>query len=269
MASFVRRSTRIAGLLALAAAALIGTGGRAFGAVPAPAPGPHFQVVADPRAARPGDRVTVTLAPLHGRFTIVDCLVAFPAQDGGHCRRSSGRWIAETTVPRDARPGPTLLRWGVASRDADGRAAADNGSVEYEVLPPSTSHPPTAFHRSTQRLPAFVVAPDPSAAPPGDSGVAAVWGKRLQVIGWSVLGAVLLALPFAFGGIRTPIRRRWRRWRGARPNRPEDVESGDQVEIIPIGYASRSAVAVRDHERWPVHLIWTLPPIDPHLEEYR
>ena len=281
-------------MLALVAAAVITTGVPASAAVPPPSE-PHFQVVAQPGAARPGERVTVTLTPLDSRFAIVDCLVAFPSQDGGRCRRSSGRWFAETTVPWDARPGSITLRWGIASRDAGAQPGADNGIIEYEVLPAMSSSPsptpsasPTSSasptpsasasarmvavtHQRTQRAPAVAVAPDPPAARPGDAAPAdaALWGKRLQVVGWSVLGGVLLALPFALGGTRALIRRRWRRWRKAQPNRPEDVESGDQVEVIPIAAKGRAAVVVQDHDRWPVHLIWTLPPIDPHLEEYR
>lgn len=99
---------------------------------------PRFAVSVQPQAARPGELVMATFTPLDARFSIVECLVAFPSAQGDVCGRSPQRWFAITTVPADARPGTTILRWGVGSRTAEGKPAADNGSVLYRVLPASS-----------------------------------------------------------------------------------------------------------------------------------
>lgn len=170
-------------------------------------------------------------------MTVIDCSAGFPDGAMSACRTTPKSWVADVVVPPDVRVGPGTMRWRIVYRRTDGTVESADGLVTFNVL---------------------------SAAP----AVATVWGKRLQALGWSLLGAVLLALPFAFGRVRALVRRRWRRWRRAQPNRPEDVEFADQVEVTPIADPDRTAVAVRDHDRWPVHLIWTLPPIDPQLEEY-
>jgi hypothetical protein len=142
---------------------------------------PRFVATVEPREAHAGDRVTVTLASLNDDFTVLGCLVAFPSAVGDVCRRSPRRWFAETTVPRDARPGMTILRWGVDSRSRDGRAGPENDSVEYRILP---SPPPTGTSTTTTTAPAvhtdrptgpvepvprFVAMTDPESAAPGES----------------------------------------------------------------------------------------------------
>jgi hypothetical protein len=145
---------------------------------------PRFVATVEPREAHAGDRVTVTLTSLNNDFTILGCLVAFPSAVGDVCRRSPRRWFAETRVPRDARPGMTILRWGVASRSTDGQAGADNDSVEYRVLPqpPPTKRatPPATTTTATpirtgqvtgpvEAVPRFVAMTDPESAAPGES----------------------------------------------------------------------------------------------------
>jgi hypothetical protein len=116
---------------------------------------PRFVATVEPREAHPGDPVTVTFTSLNDDFAIVGCLAAFPSDAGDACRRSPRRWFAETRVPRDAQPGMTILRWGVASRSKDGQPGADNDSVEYRVLAP----PPRTKPQAATTLPATVDPP--------------------------------------------------------------------------------------------------------------
>jgi hypothetical protein len=138
---------------------------------------PRFAATVEPREARPGDPVTVTLTSLNDDFVIVGCLAAFPSDPGDACRHSPRRWFAETRVPRDARPGMTILRWGVASRSKDGRPGADNDSVEYRILPPpaeqatTTTAPATADQpksRPAGGAPRFTAMTEPESAAPGE-----------------------------------------------------------------------------------------------------
>lgn len=204
---------------------------------------PGFVVVPDPPAARPGDHVTVSTSRRADGGTVTDCSAGFSDRAMFACRKRPNGWAADVVVPPNVQIGPGTMRWRIAYRRTDGGTGSMDGLATFTVLN---------------------AAPAPAAA----VAAVAVWGKRLQVVGGSVLGAVLLALPFAFGGTRALIRRRWRRWRGAQPDRPEDIESADQVEVTPIADLDPSAVVVREHDRWPVHLICSLAPIDPHLEEY-
>ncbi|AGZ44765.1 hypothetical protein [Actinoplanes friuliensis] len=145
----------------------------------------RFAVTVQPRAAVPGGEVTLAFESLVEGVDIVDCIGFFPRDPGGRCQRSPERWLARTSVPADAEPGASLLRWGVASLTADGTPGADSGVVAYRVLAPPTPSRTTGTPRTdppdtpstpdvpaapdtTARVPVLVVVTDPESAGPGE-----------------------------------------------------------------------------------------------------
>ena len=140
---------------------------------------PRFRVAVQPGSAAPGDEVTLSFETAVAGIEIVDCLAFFPHDAGGTCQRSPERWLVHTRVPADTRPGVTLLRWGVASRTADGRPGADSDVISYPVRAPATpttqgSVAPATSDTATNgppaaagSPPAFVAATDPESAAPG------------------------------------------------------------------------------------------------------
>jgi len=151
-------------------------------AAPSPDPAaarPRFRVSVQPGSAGPGDEVTLSFETAVEGVEIVDCLAFFPHDAGGTCQRSPERWLVHTRVPADTKPGVTLLRWGVASRNADGRPGADSDVISYPVHAPATpttkrpTSPATSDTAATGlpatagRPPAFVAATDPESAAAG------------------------------------------------------------------------------------------------------
>ena len=149
----------------------------------------QFVVTIQPGEAAPGEPVTLTFTSATAGVDIVGCLAAFAHATGDECRRSSKRWFARTRVPLDAAPGTAVLRWGIAARNAAGADLADNGALDYTVLPPRNGKPtesqpatespsPTVGATSsqggdatnTQPLSAadFYATTDPESARPGD-----------------------------------------------------------------------------------------------------
>ena len=166
---------------------------------------PDFAVTVEPASAAPGEEITLSFRSLVEGIEIVDCAAFFPHALTGTCQRSPERWVARTTVPEDAQPGALLLRWGVASRTADGAPGTDSDVIAYPVTraktstkpsthptttPPAhttTTTPPTttptteptaptsspiggtSIDRTDNGLPAFVATTDPESAAPGES----------------------------------------------------------------------------------------------------
>jgi hypothetical protein len=130
--------------------------------IPVVAVQPRFTATEQPARARPGDEVTVTLEPVDPGVTIVGCQAFFPHGVGAFCQRSPKRWFARTRVPADAQPGATLLRWGVEALTADGRLAADNGVLPFQVLAAGRPSKPTSAPTSS---PTSAPTSSPTSAP--------------------------------------------------------------------------------------------------------
>ncbi|MCY1141082.1 hypothetical protein OWR29_24045 [Actinoplanes sp. Pm04-4] len=147
----------------------------------------RMQVTVQPASARPDEEVVLTFVTTRPRVLIAGCEVFFPGQiPGAFCQKSPMRWFARARVPADARPGPTLLRWGVESRTgAD--LVADTGSFLFTVRPRLRNTPkkpslPKIDPRQPTRPidpttdptvaataePAFTATTGPESAPPGE-----------------------------------------------------------------------------------------------------
>jgi hypothetical protein len=146
-----------------------------------------FVVTIQPGAAAPGEAVTLTFTPASKDVRIVGCIAAFAGTAGDECQKSR-RWFARTSVPDDAVPGTAVLRWGIDSRTAAGAKAADNGAIDYPVLPRSTVTPATRPARPARPAPdqgpgsvVFLAATEPEAARPGERVVVGVSAADLGV----------------------------------------------------------------------------------------
>jgi hypothetical protein len=158
---------------------------------------PEFAVTVQPRAAAPGRPVTVVFTSLTKGVDITGCLAAFAHDAGAECRRSRDRWVARTTVPRDARPGSSLLRWGIASRDGSGKAGADNGVIEYEILRRPTPEP--AVPTASADRPLSSAAPSSAAPSAGPSSAGPSVGPSSAGPSSGLLSAVPLPVPLSDG----------------------------------------------------------------------
>jgi len=169
----------------------------------------QFVVTIQPGEAAPGEPVTLTFTSVTPGVGIVGCLAAFAHTTGDVCRRSSKRWFARTRVPSDARPGTAVLRWGIVARNAAGADVADNGALDYAVLPAPSRSPatgtttpsPQAEPADVQPLAAadFYATADPESARPGDRVVVDVSPTRPGV----EVGGCRVAFS---GHARTPCR---------------------------------------------------------------
>ncbi|MEV6494242.1 hypothetical protein AB0M20_37310, partial [Actinoplanes sp. NPDC051633] len=146
---------------------------------------PTFEVLVTPSTALPGDPVTVVFTPVTEGVRILGCLAAFPNDAGDECRQSEDRWLAEVTVPSDARPGWNNLRWGVQAAAATGRPIAQSSTIRYrvspKVAPPLETTTTTAPSRPVKEqqvgpeeeldlgpVPKFVAAAQPESAVAGE-----------------------------------------------------------------------------------------------------
>ena len=107
--------------------------------IPVEVTAPDFAVTVQPASAAPGQEITLSFRSLVEGVQIVDCIAFFPNATAGYCQRTPERWVARTSVPKDARPGALLLRWGVASRTAAGAPGEANDVIAYPVVSPPTT----------------------------------------------------------------------------------------------------------------------------------
>jgi hypothetical protein len=119
---------------------------------------PAFIATSDPETTTPGERVSVSVAPLTPGVTVVGCTAGFRDQGGEVCSETGGgSWTARPEVPAAAGPGDQPLDWHVTWRDTTGREGRDAGTIAYRVSAPGAAPPP-----------AFQVEVAPPKAEPGD-----------------------------------------------------------------------------------------------------
>jgi len=149
----------------------------------------EMKVTVQPATAHPGQEVVLTFVSLRLRTPIEGCVAFFPGQiPGAFCQQSTKRWYARLRVPADARPGPSLLRWGVESRTSRGDRVVDTGSFVFAVKARPPTEPPEdpdepsrrepetdPTNRGTQsttgsgsETPTFTAMSDPETAAPGE-----------------------------------------------------------------------------------------------------
>jgi hypothetical protein len=132
-----------------------------------PSPSPTFAVELSRSTALPGEVVTVTFSSPDAGVVITSCSAGFDGRAAVAC--PPGGTSVQLSVPNDAKPGSTSVRWSLSYTydDPDGPVRGDqNGTLPFTVPPPSPSPSPSRSLSPTQ--PTFSVDLSRSTALPGE-----------------------------------------------------------------------------------------------------
>jgi hypothetical protein len=198
---------------------------------------PAFEVVADPAAATPGKRVTVSHTPLDADVAITGCRAGFTEKAMTACRQSPSGWVADVEVPPATSPGPSRVFWTVAYTRPGEAAGATEGLSSFRVLPPVDDH------RGRLR-------------------------KATDLLWRTVLGGVLLVGLLAVRGIRKPILDRLRGRRAAESD--DDRGIPESVRIVPVFETDRMSVLVDRSDAAPaqdIRILTRRPRLAPRVPE--